>query len=62
MPPLNLRSFQFNPDDSSILVFLPGQQPQLLQGNDSLPVLDGIELELTASQVFSWLKMVSSWF
>ena len=48
-----------DPDDSSILVFLPGQQPQLLQGNDSLPALNGIELKLTASQVFSWLKMGS---
>ena len=46
-----------DPDDSSILVFLPGQQPQLLQGSDRLPVLDAIELELAASQIFSWLKM-----
>lgn len=46
-----------DPDDSSILVFLPGQQPQLFQDIASLPVLDTIELELTASQVFSWLNM-----
>lgn len=46
-----------DPDDSSILIFLPGKQPKLLQGNDPLPVLDSIPLELTASQVFDWLKM-----
>jgi Uma2 family endonuclease len=46
-----------DPDDSSILVILPGQQPQLLQGSDRLPVLDRIQLELTASEIFSWLNM-----
>ena len=46
-----------DPDDLSILAFLPHKQPQLLQGNDSLPVLDFIKLDLTVSQVFSWLKM-----
>ena len=46
-----------DPDDSSILAFLAGQQPQLLQGNDSLPILDSIDLDLTAEQVFSWLNM-----
>ena len=46
-----------DPDDNSILVFRSRQQPQLLQGKDSLPVLESIELNLTASQVFSWLNM-----
>ncbi len=45
------------PDDYSILVFISGQQPQLLQGNDSLPVLESIKLELTVNQLFGWLKM-----
>ena len=45
------------PDDRSILVFRPSQQPELLQGGDRLPLLEGIELELTAAQVFGWLKM-----
>ncbi len=48
-----------DPDDRSVLVFLPGQQPKLLQGSDYLTVLEPIELELTASQVFGWLKMGS---
>ncbi|NEO28865.1 MAG: Uma2 family endonuclease [Symploca sp. SIO3C6] len=46
-----------DPDDFSILVFLPEQQPMLLQGNDSLPVLPEIELPLTVNQVFAWLKI-----
>jgi Uma2 family endonuclease len=46
-----------DPGDRSILVFLPGQQPKLLQGSDILPVLEGIELQLTVEQVFGWLKM-----
>jgi len=46
-----------DPDDRSILVFLPKQQPELRHGNDDLTVLDGVELTLTVSQVFDWLKM-----
>ncbi len=46
-----------DPDDLSILVFLPDQQPVLLQGSGSLPVLPEIELALTVDQVFGWLKM-----
>ena len=46
-----------DPDDLSILAFLPKQEPELLQGSDLLPVLEGIELELTADRVFGWLKM-----
>jgi Uma2 family endonuclease len=48
-----------DPDDLSILVFLPEQQQLLLQGKDPLPVLPEIELALTAEQVFGWLKMGS---
>jgi Uma2 family endonuclease len=47
------------PDDLSVLVFLPNKQPQLLRGSDRLPILDSIPLELTATEVFSWLKMKS---
>ncbi|MGV2830380.1 Uma2 family endonuclease [Myxosarcina sp. GI1(2024)] len=46
-----------DPDDSSILVFLPERQPQLLQGSDRLPVLNSVELELTVDEVFGWLTM-----
>jgi Uma2 family endonuclease len=46
-----------DPDDFSILGFQPGQQPILYQGNDRLPMLVGVDLELTVEQVFGWLKM-----
>jgi Uma2 family endonuclease len=46
-----------DPDDFSILVFRPEQQPVLLQGDKTLPVLPDIELSLTAHQLFDWLKM-----
>jgi len=44
-------------DDGSVLAFLPNQQPELMQGSDRLPVLEGIDLELTVDQVFGWLLM-----
>jgi Uma2 family endonuclease len=53
----SLLGWFIDPDDSSILVFLPKQQPILLQGNSSLPVLPNIELTLTVDRVFEWLKM-----
>lgn len=46
-----------DPDDRSILVFQRQQQPELFQGNDQLVVLEGIDLDLTAEEVFNWLKM-----
>jgi Uma2 family endonuclease len=46
-----------DPDDRSVLIFQPKQEPALRSGTDSLLVIDGIELDLTAEQVFNWLKM-----
>lgn len=46
-----------DPDDRSILVFVPKQQPELFHGSDALTMLDGIGLSLTAERVFGWLKM-----
>ncbi len=46
-----------DPDDRSIIVFQPQQQPKLFRQEDNLVVLEGVELCLTADQVFSWLKM-----
>ncbi|WP_424101821.1 hypothetical protein [Moorena producens] len=49
-----------DPYDRSVLIFLPNQQPELFLVSDSLVVLDGIELQLTAEEIFGWLKMGSS--
>jgi Uma2 family endonuclease len=46
-----------DPDDQSILIFLPDKLPILLRENQRLLMLENILLELTANQVFSWLKM-----
>ncbi len=46
-----------DPGDRSILAFLPKQEPVLYEGDDRLPVLEEISLELTVNQVFGWLKM-----
>lgn len=45
-----------DPDERSLLVFLPGQQPVEFTGEDRLPVPEFLELHLTVNQVFSWLK------
>ena len=46
-----------DPEDKSVLVFLPEQQPQLLQGKELLPVLKEIQLKLTTAELFGWLNM-----
>ncbi len=46
-----------DPDTESILVLLSDRRLQLLKGNDRVPVLEGVELELTVDRLFSWLKM-----
>ncbi|MEG4284290.1 Uma2 family endonuclease [Microcoleus sp. A006_D1] len=46
-----------DPGDRSILAFLPNQQPQFCEGSDVLPVPEMIPLNITAEQVFSWLRM-----
>jgi Uma2 family endonuclease len=45
-----------NPEDESVLTVFAGQRVELYEGADKLPVLEGIELELTAEQVFGWLS------
>ncbi|WP_448564658.1 hypothetical protein [Trichothermofontia sp.] len=44
-------------DELSILVFRPQAQPGLYLGEQVLPVLEAIPLELTVNQVYGWLKM-----
>ncbi|HBY76273.1 MAG TPA: hypothetical protein DEG47_04530, partial [Cyanobacteria bacterium UBA11148] len=46
-----------DPEEESILVVFPEQRVQLLRGNAQLPILEGISLELTVEQVFSWLTL-----
>ena len=46
-----------DPNDVSILSFQPGQEPQLFRGATQLPVLKTLALDLSAAQVFTWLKL-----
>ncbi|MEA5505190.1 Uma2 family endonuclease [Halotia wernerae UHCC 0503] len=44
------------PDERLVLVFLPGQQPIEMSGDEVLPVLEFLQLNLTVTQIFAWLK------
>ncbi len=46
-----------DPDEETILVVFPEQRVQLLKDNESVPILQGIELELRVRQVFDWLNL-----
>jgi Uma2 family endonuclease len=46
-----------DPEDRIILVFIPGQEPVELTGQDILPIPKFLKLDLTVDQVFGWLKV-----
>lgn len=45
-----------DPEENSVIAVYPGQRVELLSGDARLPVIDGINLELTVEDVFSWLS------
>jgi Uma2 family endonuclease len=45
-----------DPEEESILIVFPNQRIELLRGPAVLPILSGIDVTLTAEQVFSRLK------
>jgi Uma2 family endonuclease len=44
-----------DPDEETVLVVWPDQRVEVLQGESLLPVIDDLNLSLTASQLFDWL-------
>ena len=46
-----------DPDDYSVLSFSPHQEPIVCRGDAQLRSLDGVNLTLTAAEVFAWLKV-----
>ena len=48
--------WMLDPEEQNIFVISSDRRIQLLQGEQILPILNGIELELTANQVFEWLN------
>ena len=52
----SLLGWLLDPKERSILVFQPDRLPDLLSGKDSLPTIEGVSLNLSVDQVFSWLR------
>lgn len=46
-----------DPGEDSVLVVDNDQRIRILTGEANLPVLDGVDLSLTAANVFSWLTL-----
>ncbi|WP_353930486.1 Uma2 family endonuclease [Okeanomitos corallinicola TIOX110] len=46
-----------NPEEESVIAVFPGQKIELYDNNDQLAIIAGINLELTVSEVFSWLSL-----
>lgn len=46
-----------DPSNRLVLVFRANHQLELKSQQDSLSVLEGVDLDLTVEQVFAWLKM-----
>lgn len=46
-----------DPDDRSVLVFQPKQEPLFCAGNDRILTLKNIDLPICGEDIFSWLKM-----
>jgi Uma2 family endonuclease len=46
-----------DPGESAILVISPDRRVDILTGDSQLTVLEGIELVLTPTEIFSWLKL-----
>ncbi len=49
--------WMLDPDDYSVLILTPRQEPRVYRGSHQLLVLKDINLTLTAEQVFAWLKV-----
>jgi len=49
--------WMLDPDDYSVLIFAPRQEPEICRADAQLKVIDGIQLTLTPQQIFGWLKV-----
>jgi Uma2 family endonuclease len=49
--------WMLDPDDYSVLVLAPQQEVDIVRGDRQLPVIQGVNLSITAEQVFTWLKI-----
>jgi Uma2 family endonuclease len=44
-----------DPAEETVLIVWPDQRVQFFEGAARLPVIEGIDLSLTAADIFSWL-------
>ena len=49
--------WMLDPDDYSVLVLAPQQEVDIVRGDRRLPVIQGVNLSITAEQVFAWLRI-----
>jgi Uma2 family endonuclease len=49
--------WMLDPDDYSILIFSPQKEPDVCRGDHQVKVIEGVNLILTAEQVFTWLQV-----
>ncbi|WP_299413405.1 Uma2 family endonuclease [Acaryochloris sp. IP29b_bin.148] len=52
-----LLGWLIDPDDYSVLVLTPHKEIEIYRGDQQLQGLDGMNLNLTAEEIFSWLKL-----
>lgn len=45
-----------DPGESAVLVISPDKRVEIFMGDSQLPVIEGIELVLTPTEIFSWLQ------
>lgn len=46
-----------DPDSETVLAVFPGSRVKLYEGAESLPILEGIDLALSAAEIFKWLAL-----
>jgi Uma2 family endonuclease len=49
--------WMLDPDDYSVLTFIPQQEPEVYRGDRQLKAIAGVQLALTPQQIFEWLKI-----
>lgn len=46
-----------DPENESVLAIFPESRVKLYQGTETLPMLNGIDLDVSATEVFNWLAL-----
>jgi Uma2 family endonuclease len=49
--------WMLDPDDYSVLAFMPQAEPEVYRGDRQLKAIEGVQLALTPQQIFAWLKV-----